>query len=57
MREIGFFGWLLSIAMIVVLMVLSKWFYCLDDIVQIFVYLMWMFWVVMVIGMFLPLLA
>ena len=58
MAEIGFLGWILSIVIIILSMILDKWFHCFNDVVvSAFVVLMWGFWVVMVIGMLLPLLT
>lgn len=50
---IGFYGWVLSIVMLILSLIIGRWIRWVDETSAIFLVSMWVFWILFVIGMFL----
>lgn len=57
MDKVGFVGWSLSIIMIFVSIKLGEHYSFFNELLSIFIIIMWLFWGVMIFGMVAPLLS
>ena len=49
---IGLYGWILSIILLILSMIIGRWIKWIDETSAIFFVTMWVFWILFVIGMF-----